>query len=161
MAFDKQTGAEAWRAIASRTEMGYHQPSIIEAGGARQLIVWHPRGLSSLNPQTGELYWEEEFPGRANMTVADADRYFVYNENGDLIIAQFNPDGYVELDRTHLMNPTSRSGYGGARPGSGSRARHGQSDRLVVWSHPAFANRHLVLRNDEEIIRVSLDQDDY
>ncbi len=268
MAFDKHTGEEVWRAIESRTEMGYHAPSIIEAGGAQQLIVWHPRGLTSLNPETGDLYWEEAFSGRANMTVADAvksgsylfvsgfysgslmmrldqdrpaatalwrgennrvmesgievaettglhsvmttplivddyiygigshgqvrgllaetgerlweaeglttrnrwgsayfikheDRYFVYNENGDLIIARFSPEGYVELDRTHLMNPTSRSGYGGARPGSRGRARHGQSDRLVVWAHPAFANRHVVLRNDEEIIRVSLDANDY
>ena len=45
--------------------------------------------------------------------------------------------------------------------GTRSRFRHGQSDRLVVWAHPAFANRHVVLRNDEEIIRVSLDEDDY
>ena len=52
--------------------MGYAQPLIIEAGGARKLIVWHLRGLSSLNPQTGALYWEEPFDGRANMTVADA-----------------------------------------------------------------------------------------
>ena len=268
VAFDKHTGEEVWRAIESRTEMGYHQPSIIEAGGTRQLIVWHPRGLSSLDPESGELFWEEEFPARANMTVADAvqsgsylfvsgfysgslmmrlatdrpdaralwrgennrvmengievaessglhsvmttplivgdyiygigshgqvrgllaetgerlweaegltnrnrwgsvyfvkheDRYFVYNENGDLIIVTFTPTGYQELDRTHLLNPTSRSGYGGARPGSRSRFRHGQSDRLVVWSHPAFANRHVVLRNDEEIIRVSLDASEY
>jgi len=268
MAFDKHTGEEVWRALESRTEMGYTQPLIIQAGCARQLIVWHPRGLSSLNPETGELYWEEEFTGRANMTVADAvksgsylfvsgfysgslmmrldldrpaatalwkgknnrvlengievaetsglhsvmttplvvgdyiygigshgqvrgllaetgervweaeglttrnrwgsayfikheDRYFVYNENGDLIIVRFSPDGYVELDRTHLLNPTSRSGYGGARPGSRGRVSHGQSDRLVVWAHPAFANRHIVLRNDEEIIRVSMDVNDY
>jgi len=31
----------------------------------------------------------------------------------------------------------------------------------VVSSHPAFANRHVVLRNDEEIIRVSMDANDY
>jgi outer membrane protein assembly factor BamB len=268
MAFDKHTGEEVWRALETRTEMGYNQPRIIEAGGARQLIVWHPRGLSSLDPETGGIYWEEPFEGRANMTVADAvrsgsylfvsgfytgsmmmrldldrpgasplwkdgtnrvleggievaeatglhsvmttpllvgdyiygigshgqvrglqaetgerlweaegltnrnrwgsayfvqheDRTFVYNENGDLIIARFNPEGYVELDRTHLLNPTSRSGYGGSRAGTRSRFRHGQSDRLVVWAHPAFANRHIVLRNDEEIIRVSLDADDY
>ena len=268
MAFDKHTGAEVWRAIESRTEMGYNQPLIIEAGGVRQLIVWHPRGLSSLDPATGEVYWEEPFEGRANMTVADAvhagsylfisgfysgsmmmrldldrpgatalwkdgsrrvldsgievaeatglhsvmttplvigdyiygigshgqvrgllaatgeriweaegltnrnrwgsayfvqheDRYFVYNENGDLIIVRFEPDGYVELDRTHLIDPTSRSGYGGSRAGSRSRFRHGQSDRLVVWAHPAFANRHVLVRNDEEIIRVSLDASDY
>ena len=74
MAFDKHTGAEVWRALETRTEMGYNQPRIIEAGGARQLIVWHPRGLSSLDPETGEVYWEEPFEGRANMTVADAVR---------------------------------------------------------------------------------------
>ena len=268
MAFDKHTGDEIWRAVESSTEMGYAQPLIIEAGGARQLIVWHPRGLSSVNPESGELYWEEPFAARANMTVANAvkggayllvsgfysgsmmmrldldrpaatllwkgennrrledgievaevaglhsvmttplivgdyiygigshgqvrgllaetgeriweaeglttrnrwgsaffvqhdDRYFVYNENGDLIIAQFSPDGYVELDRTHLLDPTSRSGYGASRPGSAARFRHGDSDRLVAWSHPAFANRHVVLRNDEEIIRVSMDANDY
>ncbi len=268
MAFDKYTGDEVWRAVESRTEMGYNQPLIIEAGGARQLIVWHPLGLTSLDPVTGAVYWHEPFEGRANMTVADAvrsgsylfvsgfytgsmmmrldldrpaasaiwkdgtnrirengievaeatglhsvmttplvvgdyiygigshgqvrgllaetgeriweaeglttrnrwgsayfvqheDRYFVYNENGDLIIAQFTPEGYVELDRTHLLNPTSRSGYGGSRAGSRSRFSHGQSDRLVVWAHPAFANRHIVLRNDEEIIRVSMDANDY
>ena len=269
MAFDKRTGDEAWRAIESRTEMGYHQPSIIEAGGVRQLIVWHPRGLSSLDPQTGELYWEEPFDGRANMTIADAvrsgsylfvsgfysgsmmmrldldrpgatpiwknlssrvfdddgvevaeetglhsvmttplvvgdyiygigshgqvrgllaesgervweaeglttrnrwgsayfvqheDRYFVYNENGELIIARFNPDGYVELDRTHLLEPTSQSGYGGSRVGTRRRATHGNSNRLVVWAHPAYANKHIIVRNDEEIVRYSLDEQDY
>ena len=81
--------------------------------------------------------------------------------NGGLIIAHFNPRGYVELDRTHLLNPTSRSGYGGSRTGTRSRYRHGQRDRLAVCAHPAFANRHIVLRNDEEVIRVSLDEDDY
>ena len=44
MAFDKHTGEERWRALQPRTEMGYSQTVIIEAGGARQLIVWHPWG---------------------------------------------------------------------------------------------------------------------
>ena len=42
MAFDKHTGEELWRALEPRTEMGYSQPAIIEAGGAPQLIVWNP-----------------------------------------------------------------------------------------------------------------------
>ena len=73
MAFDKHTGEELWRALEPRTEMGYSQPSIIEAGGARQLIVWHPWGLSSLDPETGALYWEEPFPG-GQAPIADAVR---------------------------------------------------------------------------------------
>jgi len=30
---------------------------------------------------------------------------------------------------------------------------------LVVWSHPAFANRSMYARKDKEIIRVSLAED--
>lgn len=67
----------------------------------------------------------------------------------------------MELDRTQMLNPTSRTGYGPTRPGSRARRRHGNSDRLVVRAHPAFANRHVVVRNDEEIVRVSLDEADY
>ena len=61
MAFDKHTGEEVWRALELGTEMGYSQLSIIEAGSARQLILWHPRGLSSLDPETGTVNWEEPF----------------------------------------------------------------------------------------------------
>ena len=85
------------------------------------------RGLLA---ETGERVWEAEGLTTRNRWgsayfIEHEDRYFVYNENGDLIIVQFSPDGYVELDRTHLLNPTSRSGYGGSRPGSRGRARHG------------------------------------
>ena len=31
----------------------------------------------------------------------------------------------------------------------------------VNWSHPAYANKHIIQRNDEEIIRASLDARDY
>jgi outer membrane protein assembly factor BamB len=58
MAFDKHTGEEIWRALSSDWEPGYSQPIIIEAGGTRQLIAWHPRDISSLDPETGEIYWE-------------------------------------------------------------------------------------------------------
>lgn len=255
VAFDKRTGAERWRAIDVEAEMGYAQPVIYEAGGARQLIVWHPRALASLNPETGELYWEQpwdvsmgvtvatpvrsgnyllvsqffngslmmqlnqdrpdaaelwrgrsrsELPGETDtihamvttpiiigghvygvdsygelraldaatgerlwmspdMTaqarwstaflVRHEDRYFVNNDEGFLILARFTPEGYVELDRTRLIEPTSRSG---------ARTPHGRiAERLVNWSHPAYANGHVVHRNDREIVRASLRAADY
>ncbi len=136
-------------------------------GGAAVIYGIGSHGqVRGLLAETGERVWETEGLTNRNRWgsayfVKHEDRYFIYNENGDLIIAEFNPEGYVELDRTHLLNPTSRSGYGGSRAGSGTGSRHGQSDRLVVWAHPAFANRHIVLRNDEEIIRVSMDANDY
>jgi hypothetical protein len=31
-----------------------------------------------------------------------------------------------------------------------------RSGTAVNWSHPAYANQHIVARNDEEIVRLSL-----
>ena len=251
VAFDKHTGEELWRALDVVGEMGYAQPVIFEAGGARQLIVWHPAALVSLDPETGETYWEQPWEVGMGMTIVtpvtaddyllvsqfyngalmmrlnqdrpdatelwrgasrselphqtdtlhavmstpviaggtiygvgsygelrglDAatgarlwdtgdmtpqerwgtgfmvrhgERYFVNNGEGDLIIARFTPTGYVEIDRTHLIDPTNEVGT--------SRAWI----RTVNWSHPAYANRHIVHRNDREIIRASLAADDY
>jgi hypothetical protein len=67
------------------------------------------------------------------------DRYFLFNEKGDLIIAKLSPQGYEEIDRAHLLEPTGRL-----------------QDRSVVWSHPAYAERCIFVRNDKEIICVPL-----
>jgi len=249
VAFDKRTGAEVWRSLRVQSDAGYGQPIIYEAGGARQLIVWHPSALSSLDPETGDIFWEQPWDAPYGMTVATPvksgsylmvsqlyngslmmrlnsdrptahllwqgssrsfepgetdglhstattpiiqgdhvygvgsqgelrslnartgdrlwmstamtaqelyttafmvqhrDRFFVNNDEGDLIIARFTPDGYVEVDRTHLIDATSEAGYG--------------SERRVNWVHPAYANRHVVQRNDHEIIRASLAASDY
>ena len=55
IALDKLTGEEIWRSLSSDSEPGYNQPIIIEAGGARQLILFHPKGISSLDPATGKV----------------------------------------------------------------------------------------------------------
>ena len=44
-----------------------------------------------------------------------------------------------------LIKPTT--------PGGGKRELPG-----VNWTLPAYANRHIIIRNDEEIIRVSLEK---
>ena len=56
VAFDKLTGEEIWRALPGGTDLGVAQPIIIEAGGARQLIVWNPEEVASLDPVTGDIY---------------------------------------------------------------------------------------------------------
>ena len=76
--------------------------------------------------------------------VRHGDRYFINTDNGDLVIAELSPDGYREISRTHLIEPTHPYVQ---------RREHGP---VVNWSHPAYANRHVVARNDQEIIRVSL-----
>ena len=74
--------------------------------------------------------------------VPKSDTTFIFNEKGDLIIARLRPSGYEELSRTHLLDPDM--------PSSGA------TGRKVIWSHPAFADRSIFVRNNHEIIRVSL-----
>ena len=70
VAFDRTTGDELWRSLSSvESGPGVGQPIIIEAGGVRQLIVWHPLAVSSLDPVTGEVYWEQPFEIDYDMTV--------------------------------------------------------------------------------------------
>ena len=38
--------------MSSETEPGYNQPIIFEAGGVRQLIIFHPSGFAS--PRSGD-----------------------------------------------------------------------------------------------------------
>ncbi|MBC8354722.1 MAG: PQQ-binding-like beta-propeller repeat protein [Planctomycetes bacterium] len=71
--------------------------------------------------------------------VKHQDRYWMFTEHGELIIAELDKDGFRELDRTKVIEP-SNVAYG----------------RDVVWSMPAFANRHAYIRNDDEIICVDL-----
>lgn len=242
LAFNKLSGQSIWKAVPAQ-EPGYSSPIVIEAGGKRQLIVWNPQSLNSLDPQTGSTYWSEPFVSKAGMSiatprrsgdlllvtafyngammmtldpqaprasvlwkiggkserntaslhavmctpviaddfvygvcsygqlrclkaqtgqrvwetfaattgdagqtrwanafiVAQADRYFLFNETGDLIIARLSPAGYQEISRVHLLDPTNLD------PG-----------RPVVWSQPAFANRSIYARNDREIVCASL-----
>ena len=69
VAFDKDSGREIWRALSAK-EPGYSPPMICEAGGRRQLIVWHPESLNSLDPETGRLYWSEPFAVRVGLSLA-------------------------------------------------------------------------------------------
>lgn len=56
VAFDKDTGKELWKALDA-PQPGYCPPSIIEAGGVKQLIVWHVESINGLNPDNGKVYW--------------------------------------------------------------------------------------------------------
>jgi outer membrane protein assembly factor BamB len=60
VAFDKDTGAELWKAETQK-EQGYAPPVITDAGGKRQLIVCGPTAVRSLDPETGKRYWTTPF----------------------------------------------------------------------------------------------------
>jgi outer membrane protein assembly factor BamB len=250
MAFNKDTGKEIWHAL-SANEPGYCPPIIVEAGGKRQLIIWHPESVNGLDPETGKQYWSEKLHVQAGMAiptprvedgklfvsgfycgsmmmklnsdkpseellwkekgrderpentkalhavmctpflrdgyiygvcsygqlrclkadtgervwetlkatgdvkepterwanaflVPNGDRFFIANEKGDLIIAKLTPQGYDEISRAHILDPTTNSGA------------FATANRSIVWSHPAFGNKSFYARNDKEIVCVSL-----
>lgn len=104
--------------------------------------------LRCLKLETGERTWEtlaattaDNKPARwtSAFIVKNADRFFILNEKGDLIIARLSPAGYDEISRTHLLDPTNSAG-----------------GRPVVWSHPAYANGAIYARNDREIVCADL-----
>lgn len=234
--FDKVTGSEIWRSL-NAGQVGYCPPVIYDFGGRRQLIIWHPSAVSSLDPETGKVLWEVQWDIKAGLTIpmprklddrlfltsfydgpmmlkvrADGadilwkgnsnseqntdklhsimstpvvtpnnifgvcsygqlrclktetgervwetlevtgsgrwwnaflipqgDRYFLHNEQGDLIIANLSESGYTEISRAKLVEPT--------RP---------VQRRMTIWSHPAFAMKSVFARNDNELVRVNL-----
>jgi outer membrane protein assembly factor BamB len=241
IAFDRNTGKELWRSITTE-EPGYSSPILCTAGGKKQVILWQPEGVDSVDPETGHVYWSVPFKSRSGLTVStprfsgdslfctsfyngsimlhldptkpaaetawrtlkgnekdtthlnsiictpffdrgyiygvcsygqlrclkaetgervwetfqattagepvrwanafiikNGTRFFLFNEGGDLIIANLSPKGYEEISRAHLLAPANTD------PG-----------RAVVWSHPAFANRCVYARNDNEIVCVNL-----
>jgi outer membrane protein assembly factor BamB len=107
--------------------------------------------IRCLNAATGEQLWSslQAHGPRPSASaecflIKNGDRYFVVNEHGDLIIARLTPKGYEEVSRAHLLNPTS-AGASNA------------FNRDVLWSHPAFANKCVYMRNDKEITCASLE----
>jgi outer membrane protein assembly factor BamB len=101
--------------------------------------------LRCLEVSTGKIVWESTKAtggkphGNAHIT-PNGKREFLFNEAGELIITELSPAGYGEVSRTHLIAPTA--GVKDHRP--------------VVWSHPAYADRHIFIRNDEELRCISL-----
>jgi outer membrane protein assembly factor BamB len=107
--------------------------------------------LRALDAATGKRLWENKEMTRqgrwgAAFMVKNGDRWFVNNDAGDLLIVRFHRDRYEEVDRTHLIEPTTNAGFGPGR----------MFDAKVNWSHPAYANLHVVARNDREVLRASL-----
>lgn len=238
VAFNKSTGREVWKSLTVN-DIGYSPPTLVQAGGTTQLMIFHGKGLHSLNPDTGKPYWnvpletsysmsimaprlagdillvggynnrslglkldatrpaattiwqggrgkglapvsgtpyveegiaygidsdgmfravrvasgerlwetnlpvtgdeDRRAPEGACFVTKNGSRFFLFGESGDLVIARLTPQKYEEISRAKLLEPTSR-GIG----------------RMVVWSHPAYAQRCVFARNDKEIVCASL-----
>jgi len=109
--------------------------------------------LRAVDLKTGKRLWysfepvldkelEEDFRGGGSGTaflVKNGDRFFIFNEMGSLVIAKLTPEGYQQVDKAKLIEQTAAT-FG----------------RKYVWSHPAFAEKCVFVRNDKEIACFSL-----
>ena len=103
--------------------------------------------LMAADVATGKRLWAtsepisgaKKYQNGTAFIVKNGDRFFIFSENGNIIIARLTPKGYEEISKANILKPTNVS-FG----------------RDVVWSHPAFANRCMFARNDKEIVCVDL-----
>ena len=90
----------------------------------------------------GQAHWLSRLEGDLSATAflaKNGDRFFIFNEKGELIVAKLSPKGYEEVSRAKIVEPTGTA-FG----------------RDVVWSHPAYAQKCAFIRNDKEIVCVDL-----
>jgi outer membrane protein assembly factor BamB len=102
--------------------------------------------LRCLDLQTGDRVWEslEPVPKArwANIhMVRQEEKVWMFNERGELIISRLSPEGFREISRARLIEPTQ-----------GQLSQRGG----VCWAHPAFAYKHVYIRNDEELVCANL-----
>lgn len=102
--------------------------------------------LRCLDANTGQRIWEDltAVPKARWATihmVRNHDKVWMFNERGELIIAKLSPTGFQEISRAKLIEPTT--GQLNSREG-------------VCWSHPAYANKHIFVRNDEVLLCANL-----
>ena len=102
--------------------------------------------LRCLDLLTGNRAWESlKATPRARWSnihfVRNGDKVWMFNEKGDLIISMLSPEGFHEISRAKLITPT---------------AGQLRKRRPVCWTHPAFANRHVYVRNDNELVCADL-----
>lgn len=100
--------------------------------------------LRCLEFATGNRAWEDLTAVKKNRWanihfVQNGNKTWMFNEHGELIISELSPKGFKEISRTKIIEPTKE-----------------QLPRGVTWSHPAFANKHVFIRNDRELVCVDL-----
>jgi outer membrane protein assembly factor BamB len=148
---DDETAAEiVWRGTPKTALYCSTSTPFLEAG-----TIYGNDGTSgelvAARLKDGERLWQTAKPTTGGEGVGTAtvflvkhqDRFFLFTETGDLVLAKLTPQRYEELGRFHVLEPTSLT-----------------ENRLVVWSHPAFAERCLFARNDKELVCVSLSASD-
>lgn len=104
--------------------------------------------LRCLSLNNGDRVWEDLTvlnKGRwaTAFFVQNNDRTWIFTEQGELIIANFTPEGFERISSTKIIEPTT------------FLPRRNDN---ILWSHPAYANKHIFVRNDRELVAVDLSE---
>ena len=100
--------------------------------------------LICIEASTGNQVWESTkvtdlINGASIHLTQCGDSVLLYTNKGELIRARLTSQGYDEISRAAVLEPTFP--FGG---------------RKVAWSAPAFANRRIFARNGKELVCASL-----
>lgn len=145
LAADRPTAELIWKGKKDTAVYPVNSTPIVD--GDVMYGVDQPGQLRAFRVSTGARLWETTSPTTGGKSansgtaflVRNRDRYFIFNERGQLVVAKLSPERYEEVSRAQILEPTN-SCFG----------------RPVVWSHPAFASKCMFARNDKEIVCVSL-----
>jgi outer membrane protein assembly factor BamB len=141
---DKPAAAVSWPETkpATRRVLSNTSTALLENG-----YVYSAKtsgDLVCLDAASGRQVWQtnsvtSQGNGSSIHLTPNGGSVLLFTDQGNLLRARLSPTGYHELSRVHLIDPT-----------------HPFNGRNVVWPPPAYANRHILARNDKELIRASL-----
>jgi outer membrane protein assembly factor BamB len=102
--------------------------------------------LRCIEARTGKQKWQTfDLTGGAKadcgtaFLIPQGGRYVAFNDSGELLLAELSPAGHKVISRAKVIAPVEKA-----------------RGREVVWSHPAFADRCVFVRNDQEMVCLSL-----
>ncbi len=102
-----------------------------------------------LDLATGDRKWESFATGNGSKAlfgqaflVEQADRCWMWNDQGELLLTRLSPKGLDILSRAKLLDTVEHT-----------------RGRDILWCPPAFANRSIYVHNGRELIAVSLARD--
>ena len=149
LAADKPAATVLWRGKSNNAEKPDRLHTLMAPPVLKDGYVYGVGAtgdLRCLRAETGRQMWQTYAATCGKKTdcasaflVPQGERFVIFNDRGDLILAELTPKGYHEIDRAHVLDPVNRA-YG----------------RIVVWCHPAFAGRCVFVRNDKEMVCLSL-----
>jgi outer membrane protein assembly factor BamB len=141
---DKPAATVLWPASKAPARRIYSHTSTALFRGDHLFSAKSTGEFVCVEASTGQQVWETDKVtdlknGASIHLTPNGDSVFLYTNKGELNLAQLTPEGYKEISRVAVLEPTMP--FGG---------------RNVTWSPPAYANRHIFARNGKELICASL-----